>query len=203
MLRSVSNFGSCLLGLVLVTQLASCLPVFDKYRTPKSEITSDGGTIPAASPSDKLSQQRRPPIYATNAGTFRLQISYERIWDGLLDVLLKNYNIQIADRANGLVTTDWDSYYLDGKIHRNKVSMRLKRLGPGLSELTIFNAVETLSQPDGRLTDIWLPSDRSKAEIGRIIQNVAIALGQPKPELPEEIAVQAQKGQEAGPKVKF
>lgn len=129
----------------------------------------------------------RPTIFAVDQGTFRCQLGFDRVWDATLSVLLRNYNLAIADRANGLITTEWDSYYLDGKVHRNKVSLRVKRLSGSLVELMIFNNVELLSKlPDGGITEIWLPTDKNKVEVGRIIQNLAIATGQPKPELPQE-----------------
>lgn len=130
----------------------------------------------------------RPTIFAVDQGTFRFQLGYDRVWEATMDVLLRNYNLSIADRNNGLITTEWDSYYLEGKVHRNKVSMRLKRLGGSLVEVTIFNNVEVLSKlPDGGITEIWLPTDKNKPEIGRIVQNMAIAMGQPRPNLPHEL----------------
>jgi hypothetical protein len=130
----------------------------------------------------------KPSIFAVDQGTFRFQLGFERVWDATLDVLLRNYNLAIADKANGLITTEWDSYYLDGKVHRNKLSLRIKRMVGSLVEVTIFNNVELLSKlPDGGITEIWLPTDKNKAEIGRIIQNLAIAMGQPKPDLPQEL----------------
>lgn len=143
---------------------------------------------PAAPVAAPGARTARPTIFAVDQGTFRFQLGYDRVWEATMDVLLRNYNLAIADRNNGLITTEWDSYYLDGKVHRNKVSMRLKRLGGSLVEVTIFNNVEMLSKlPDGGITEIWLPTDKNKPEIGRIIQNMAIAMGQPRPNLPQEL----------------
>jgi hypothetical protein len=142
----------------------------------------------APAPAGAPARKSRPTIFAVDQGTFRFQLGYDRVWEATMDVLLRNYNISIADRTNGLITTEWDSYYLEGKVHRNKVSMRLKRLGGSLVEVTIFNNVEMLSKlPDGGITEIWLPTDKNKPEIGRIIQNMAIAMGQPRPNLPQEL----------------
>ena len=47
--------------------------------------------------------------------------------------------------------------------------------------------VPSLAIPDGGITEIWLPTDKNKPEIGRIIQNMAIAMGQPRPNLPQEL----------------
>lgn len=193
------------LGLVpllcVVGWCSACAPAFlNKYAAGGSkqevEATSGSRAAPpqtaakaAASPSMTAAARRpRPSIFAVDQSTFRFQLAYDRVWEATLDVLLRNYNLAIADRTNGLITTEWDSYYLAGKVHRNKLSMRVKRMAGSLVEVTIFNNVEMLSKlPDGGLTEIWLPTDKNKLEIGRIIQNMAIAMGQPRPELPQEL----------------
>jgi hypothetical protein len=154
-------------------------------RAAPPQTAAKAGTSPSMA---AASRPARPTIFAVDQSTFRFQLGYERVWEATLDVLLRNYNLAIADRTNGLITTEWDSYYLAGKVHRNKLSMRVKRMAGSLVEVTIFNNVELLSKlPDGGLTEIWLPTDKNKAEIGRIIQNMAIAMGQPRPDLPQEL----------------
>jgi hypothetical protein len=160
--------------LCFVGWCSACVPgVLNKYTGGGRSHEVQASTAPHAAPPKTVAkpvgetpvQARRPGIFAVDLGTFR-----------------------IADRNNGLITTEWDSYYLDGKVHRNKLSMRLKRMGGSLVEVTIFNNVEVLSKlPDGGITEIWLPTDKNKAEIGRIIQNMAIAMGQPRPNLPQEL----------------
>jgi hypothetical protein len=190
--------------LCVVGWCSACTPAFlSKYTNGRSQQevqasanskavqppTAAARNPAAASPRTSATTRAvRPTIFAVDQGTFRFQLGYERVWEATLDVLLRNYNLAIADRTNGLITTEWDSYYLDGKVHRNKVSMRLKRLGGSGVEVTIFNNVEVLSKlPDGGITEIWLPTDKNKPEIGRIIQNMAIAMGQPRPNLPQEL----------------
>lgn len=193
--------------LVLFSGVSACTPAFlAKYTggkdKPEVQATASGPSAtpplahkaapapaaPTPAPAAIPRSSNRPSIFAVDQGTFRFQLSYDRVWDATLDVLMRNYNLAIADRNNGLITTEWDSYYLDGKVHRNKLSMRLKRMAGSLVEVTVFNNVEMLSKlPDGGITEIWLPTDRNKSEIGRIIQNMALAMGQPKPELPKEL----------------
>jgi hypothetical protein len=201
--------------LCLVSWCSACTPAFlSKYTNgrqkevqastapnavPPSPAASRGPAA-AAAKTTATTRAVRPTIFPVDQGTFRIQLSYDRVWEATLDVLLRNYNLAIADRTNGLITTEWDSYYLDGKVHRNKVSMRLKRMAGVGVEVTIFNNVEVLSKlPDGGITEIWLPTDKNKPEIGRIIQNMAIAMGQPKPNLPQELMAgsipAAEKGQ--------
>lgn len=183
-------FGS----LVLLPWLATaCVPSFlNKYQAEKREVAPGGKAgAPAAS--------RRQAIMSLGDGVFRLYLPYERVWDSMLDILLKNYNLQIAERTSGLITTEWDSYYLNGKVHRNKISLRMKRLAGQAVELSIHNSVEVLSRlPDGGVTEVWLPSDRDKPEVGRIVQNIAIAMGVPKPVLPQEMTAQGAPAPAAG-----
>ncbi len=187
------------LALSLASLTSACTPTFlSKYRDGResSEVKPAAANASTAAhkpstlmtPAAGIPRSTRPAIFALDQGTFRFQMSYDRVWDATLDVLLRNYNLAIADRGNGLITTEWDSYYLDGKVHRNKLSLRLKRIAGNSVELTVFNNVEALSKlPDGGITEIWLPTDKNKAEIGRIVQNMAIAMGQPKPDLPQEL----------------
>jgi hypothetical protein len=170
-----------LLPLVFAT---SCMPNFlHKYAAEKERREVEA--------SNKPGPVKRQSISSLGDGVFRLALPYERVWDAMLDVLLRNYNLQIAEKTSGLITTEWDSYYLDGKVHRNKVSLRMKRLAGQQVEMSIHNSVEVLSRlPDGGVTEVWLPSDKNKVEIGRIVQNVAIAMGVPKPILPQEMTAQ-------------
>ncbi|MFY7928224.1 MAG: hypothetical protein ACOVS5_05075 [Oligoflexus sp.] len=179
------RFLGWVLGIGLSYGAAGCFPRnLEKYQKNKSssEVQASPATA-AASP-----RVTRPRIVLLGDTTFRFQMTYERTWDALLDILLSNYNLSIADRTNGLITTEWDTYYLEGKVHRNKLSIRLKRTAGNGAEVTIFNNVERLSQAsEGTIGEIWLPTDRTKPEVGRIVQNLAIALQLPPPELPSEM----------------
>ncbi len=169
----------------------ACVPSFlDKYKREEvrassaksgaSPLTAQGSPAPA---SPSRPGRSLASITQIGEGLFRVPMTYDRAWDTMVDVLLRNYNLQIVDKNTGILTTEWDSYYLDGKVHRNKVSMRLKRVGNQGVDLTVHNNVEVLSRVPEGLSEVWLPSDRNKAEVGRIIQNLAIASGQPKPKL--------------------
>lgn len=174
---------------LLVSLQVACVPAFlDKYK--REEVRNSQQKSAARPPSSaadvpaQATARRAPPsIIQIADGVFRVPMTYDRTWDAVVDVLLRNYNLQIVEKNTGILTTEWDSYYLDGKVHRNKVSLRLKRLGNRGVDLTVHNNVEVLSRvPDG-VSEVWLPSDRTKPEIGRIVQNLAIQTGQPKPTL--------------------
>ncbi|RYZ52795.1 MAG: hypothetical protein EOP07_18955 [Proteobacteria bacterium] len=186
-----SQLKIALLGFGLSLQTA-CVPAFlDKYKREEvrasqaKSAAAPGSAATASTPAPSSSRSARATAGITQIAdtVFRVPMTYDRTWDTMVDVLLRNYNLQIVEKSTGILTTEWDSYYLDGKVHRNKVSIRLKRIGNQGVDLTVHNNVEVLSRvPDG-VSEIWLPSDRFKPEIGRIIQNLAIASGQPKPKL--------------------
>lgn len=182
-----------ILSLTLLALLqVACVPAFlDKYK--REEVRRSQQKNPASpavatssSPAKASGRRVMPSIVQISEGVFRVPMTYDRTWDAVVDVLLRNYNLQIVEKATGILTTEWDSYYLDGKVHRNKVSLRLKRLGNQGVDLTVHNNVEVLSRVSDGVSEIWLPSDRTKPEIGRIVQNLAIQSGQPKPALTAE-----------------
>ncbi|SME91676.1 hypothetical protein [Pseudobacteriovorax antillogorgiicola] len=127
-------------------------------------------------------------IVAIDKNTFRFHLSFNDVWNTALDVLLENYNLTIVDRRSGVITTEWDSFFLDGKVYRNKVSLRVKKLNYSMVDVTIHNSVESLQNVGhGGIASAWLPYPKNAEEMGRIVHNMAINLGQPKPVLPREM----------------
>ena len=138
---------------------------------------------------------QRATIYALDRQTYRFHIKEEDVWNVALDVLMKNYNVNIVERQSGIITTEWDSYYLSSAVYRNKVSMRFRRQTSGVVDLTIVNNVERLrdaSTAGSGVGAVWLPGSDAANEVSRIVQNMALALKQPPPVLPAgATAVQA------------
>ncbi len=136
-------------------------------------------------PSANAAVPPRATIYAVDTQTFRLSLREEDVWDSLLNVLMRNYNLNVVDRASGVVTTEWDSYYIHQIVYRNKVSARVRRLTRNQVELIVHNSVEKLQDgsSSGTVGSIWVPAGEGQKEVGRIVQNVAITLNQPPPTL--------------------
>lgn len=167
-----------LLGLGLGSQSCATL---GKY-APKSR------SAPQVVDRAAVKQPELAKIFALDGNTFRFQLSFSKVWNSALDVLLENYNLNIVDRRSGIITTEWDSFYLDSKIYRNKVSLRVKKLAYNMVDVTVHNSVETLQNVGtGGMSSAWLPHAKSSEEMGRLIHNMAINLGQPKPVLPREM----------------
>ncbi len=187
--------------LVAVTACAvvGCIPLhLQKYRqhqehrlSPSSAPPSNesmGGSTGVGEAVNVASQVQdaAPTIYPVDQETFRLQIPEREVWEAVLSVLMRNYSPLIADKNQGIFATDWDSYFLNGAVYRNKISIRISRGGPGITDMVIHNSVEQLrdsTQPPGVTSGPWLPSADPADEIGRIVKNMAIVLGQPAPRL--------------------
>ena len=196
------------LWFLMVLNLTACLPAYlQKYRTeevvdsPGALRPGPGPTVPEytsfssrelpgqASPASQPSpSQSSEAVVMIDRSTFLVKQELKDVWEGTLTVLLKNYNVTIADKSVGVITTEWDSFYLNNKVYRNKLSVRVRTIKAKETELTLFNNVEEL-QEDQKLgtSAIWLPSDSGLREVGRIVQNLAIALNLPQPKLPDEM----------------
>ncbi|MBM4251061.1 MAG: hypothetical protein FJ146_03745 [Deltaproteobacteria bacterium] len=131
-------------------------------------------------------QDAATTIYVVDKDTFRLHLAEREVWEAVLSVLMRNYSPLIADKNQGIFATEWDSYFLNGIVYRNKISLRLARGGPGITDMTIHNSVEQLpggAVPVSGASVTWLPAGDPADEIGRIVKNMAIVLGQPAPRL--------------------
>lgn len=180
--------------------LSACLPPnLEKYRKPQDAVSQSSrdddvlsSPIVADGPTPQAKTYGAPvqaTIYALDKQTFRFKIKDDEVWDSAMNVLLKNYHPTIADKSAGLITTDWDTYYLKNGVFRNKVSLRIRKTAHDAIELTIHNSVEKLQ--DGSVNTmvggIWLPVDEGSEEVVRIIQNMALALNQPPPVFPPDM----------------
>jgi hypothetical protein len=213
-----------MLPLLLSLGCAGCLPSrLDKYRhkdgtptTPSFLTQNDGGPAPmlgapdmaasttmaakgqAVAPVAQRQEPVRATIYAVDKMTYRFAVRDGDIWDAAINVLLRNYNLTIVDKQSGILTTEWDSYFLNNEVYRNKVSLHMARSSSNTVDMTIHNNVERLrdaSQANaGAVGAVWLPAEDGANETARIIQNMALVLNQPPPVLPPSAAVAGAQG---------
>jgi hypothetical protein len=104
--------------------------------------------------------------------TYRYQVERLKVWKAILDIISPDYNVTVVDLKSGIITTDWDRYYLDGKAFRNRITLRTKRVGKKETTLIINNKVERLKDNN------WLPSKKESEEVNRIVYNLSKMLGQ-------------------------
>lgn len=198
-----------------VSLLAGCLPShlkkYQKEGTAKAERTERADPLqpqasdtltPTATVAEKSQAANRTDpsgapaparatIYAVDKQTYRFALKDTDVWDSALNVLMRNYNLTIVDRQSGIITTEWDGYYLGNAVYRNKVSLRIFRSAWNSIDVSIHNNVERLrdaSQAAGTVGAVWLPAEDPASEVARIIQNMALVLNQPPPVLPPNVA---------------
>ena len=142
----------------------------------------------------------RATIYAVDGQTYRFALRENDVWDSAINVLLHNYNLTIVDRQSGIVTTEWDSYYLENAVYRNRLSLKVSKSSGNTVDVMIHNNVERLrdaAQATGSVGAVWLPADDGPNEVARVVQNMALLLNQPPPVMPP--SGQIAKGAQAGP----
>jgi hypothetical protein len=148
--------------------------------------TAPAPAVVTASPASAPAGQRAT-IYALDRHTFRFQLRDAEVWDAALNVLLRNYTLTIVDRQTGVITTEWDSYFLGNAVYRNKLSLRVQAVQRGAVDVTLHNSVERLrdaAQATGSVGAVWLPAEDPASEIQRVVQNMALVLNQPPPVMP-------------------
>ena len=162
--------------------LWGCIPEhLEKYRSASVSSVAEPVSADAAP-----SGEKRATIYALDKQTFRFLVREDEVWDSAVSVLLRNYNLNIVDRPTGIITTEWDSFYLKQAVYRNKLTIRIRRV-VGAVEVTLLNNVERLrdaSTAASGVGAVWLPAEDMAGETGRLVQNMALVLNQPPPLLP-------------------
>ena len=190
----------CAISLISVG-LVSCVPMElqQKYQSNsylENDATNPNGDKPAVaegqvnpaptSPPVKADSKVSTTVYMVDKSTFRFLLKPSTVWDSAVNVLMRNYNLNIVDKSSGIITTEWDSYYQDSRLYRNKVTVLLKNTSWNHSDVVVFNNTEVLKDGQtGGFDAIWLPAKGDDREMGRIVQNMALYLNQPIPTLPE------------------
>ena len=103
--------------------------------------------------------------------TYLMNVGRIEVWKKILDILARDYNLTVVDLKSGIITTDWDRYYLTGTPFRNRITLRTKRLTPEKTKVILNNKVEMLEAGQ------WLASPDKAGESKRIIGNLARSLG--------------------------
>ena len=148
--------ASAIVGFLCLT-LVGCLPSFlTKYRP-------EAVTEPVISSSPFNTKKVGPNHFVISRPT-------SLVWSSVIDVLLNNYNINIINKESGVLTTEWDAFYLNEKLFRNKITVGIRKEGALKTSIKLVNNVELLGEgPGGR---VWFPSDKGTEESDRIIKEI-------------------------------
>lgn len=106
----------------------------------------------------------------------------KQVWRALITVLSKDYHLQAIDRTSGVISTDWDTYYKNQEVYRDRVSIRL--IG---SNDEAESKLQVVMKVDRQILDknisgpaLWLPAQETEKEAMRIVNNIAAVLKVPK-----------------------
>ena len=121
--------------------LTACTParvsnLDDDQLIPKGRISE---ATPKARPTPTAKKSKKPKFYQTGQNTYQLHAGGSSAWEAVMNTLLQNYNLNVVDRQSGLMTTEWDSFFLENQAYRNKVSVRLRPISRYVVELIIHN----------------------------------------------------------------
>ena len=153
-----------------------------KYR-PSPNLAANQAVSMGAQPrlvSEGQSSSDKPPkllVEKLERDTYVLSRPVSQVWQTAIKVLLSHYNINIADRSSGLMTTEWDSFYLGGELFRNKISLNIQANGKG-SLVKIYNNVEYRSSTS--VSGVWLPSTKGSKEVQRLVGELRRQLAHPR-----------------------
>lgn len=161
-----------IISLILISILSfSCINLSKNISN-----TSEDQTENVSSNTKSGSYNTDSSIHVIDANTFRIDESFPIVWDTMLSVLIRNYNIIVVNQESGIITTDWDSFYLKEHTIRNRITVKIKKLAFKNTEIIFHNSVEKL-----KVTAVynWVPEPDKYGEVGRIMNNIAIMLNQP------------------------
>ncbi len=164
----------------LVFLLAGCKTSWFSFSKPSEKQVNEVSSSKNL-PKDTVPIQK---VHQLGKGSYRIEESESAVWEAMTDVLIKNYNINVLDRENKVITTEWDSFYMDGLVYRNKVTAKLNKYGWGTTDIMIVNNVEVLKDSFAQIKTVgpvWFPDEDKAGESERIISNVAVLLGQSRP----------------------
>ncbi|MES2615402.1 MAG: hypothetical protein V4591_08305 [Bdellovibrionota bacterium] len=88
-------------------------------------------------------------------------------------LLSQSYIISSVDRKNFNIQTDWDKFFIDGRLFRNRMSVTVFPVGKSQTEVVIKNSVEyytgTLAKQEENMA--WLPSPDLTDEVNKLVEN--------------------------------
>ncbi len=158
------QYTTCGIFFVLLT--SACALPLDNLRKYQTNTIENSPAIAR----EKQIQQIAPNLY-------KVPTNAVLIWDALIPILIQNYNFSLANKELGIISTEWDSYYLQSDIYRNRISLHLRSLSNEESTLALRNNVEILSKEgSAHAQSFWMPAPSNNSEVERILTNLGSML---------------------------
>lgn len=105
--------------------------------------------------------------------TWRVAASAPQLFQTVAKILSQTYIISKADRQTLSMSTEWDKFFIDGRLFRNRVSINVFPFNPRASDLVIKNNIEYYTQTAQKVDENdptqWLPTHDVTDELERIL----------------------------------
>lgn len=106
--------------------------------------------------------------------TWRIAASAPLVFQTVARILSQTYILSQTDRRTFSLSTEWDKFFIDGRLFRNRVSINVFPLNSKFADLVIKNSIEYYTQNNAKLDtnspDQWLPTQDITNEMDRILE---------------------------------
>lgn len=172
-----------LLVVAIAATTAGCLPgSLQKYQQRSATVDAAVPLPPLASQRPRQSSAKAPQVVGQlKENTFAISAPYQHTFRTALAILAENYPLHLVDAKAGVITTAYDTYYLDNKLYRNRLTLVISATGKKTTQMVVNNSREVLDvsrvgEPGGK---VWFPELKNGQEIKRVAQNIARKLALP------------------------
>lgn len=89
-------------------------------------------------------------------------------------IISQSYIISALDRKNFNLQTDWDKFFIDGRLFRNRISVMVFPVSPRQTEVVVKNIVEYYTGGQSTKPEentAWLPSPDITDEINKLVES--------------------------------
>ena len=110
-----------------------------------------------------------------NASTWRTRIRANVLYPLIVRHLSESYILKTSDSRAMNIQTDWDKFFIGGRLFRNRLSVSLFQLSAQDTELVVNNKVEYFQQPDEAAAygeSDWIPTQDITNEKSSLIEGL-------------------------------
>lgn len=106
--------------------------------------------------------------------TWRIAASAQRLFQTVAKILSQTYIVAKADRQTLSMSTEWDKFFIDGRLFRNRISIHVFPFNQRTADLVIKNNIEYYTQTAQKIDEDsptqWLPTQDVTDELDRILE---------------------------------
>lgn len=111
-----------------------------------------------------------------DGNVWRSSVDAVQLFNMLSRLLSQNYLLTSVDRKSLTLSTDWDKFFIEGRLFRNRLSISVFPVGHRQTEVVLKNSVEYFSgnpnNPQEMTLANWLPSPDITDEVSRVVDSL-------------------------------